>query len=265
MAKKEKTVKQHYRSVWISDIHLGTRGCKSEYLDNFLQSFKTDTLYLVGDIIDGWHLSRGSSYFPQSHIDILRRFLSKARKGTQVKFVVGNHDEFLRNYIDFFEGKDFGNIEIANEFVHTTADGRDLWVIHGDLYDTVTRYHKWVSHLGDISYNVLISVNGVFNYFRAKFGLGYWSLSAYLKHKVKQAVEFINSFEEALANECKKRGHAGVVCGHIHQAEIKDLDGVTYYNDGDWVESCTALVEDFDGNIEIVQWHMIDHEIVEEE
>jgi UDP-2,3-diacylglucosamine pyrophosphatase LpxH len=264
MSKKEIS-KQHYRTVWISDVHLGTRGCKAEYLDNFLQSIKTDNLYLVGDIIDGWHLSRGASYFPQAHVDILRRFLSKARKGTKVFYVVGNHDEFLRKYLDFFEDKDFGNLEVADEFVHTTADGRELWVIHGDLYDGVTRYHKWISHLGDIAYNALVAINSLFNHFRAKFGLGYWSLSAYLKHKVKQAVEFINSFEDAVANECKKRGHDGVVCGHIHHAEIKDLDGVTYYNDGDWVESCTALVEHHDGTMEIIQWHIIDHEIVEDE
>jgi len=263
MAKK--SVKPHYRSIWISDIHLGTRGCQAKYLDNFLTSIKCDNLYLVGDIIDGWNMSRGPSYFPQEHVDILRKFLNKARKGTKVFYVVGNHDEFLRKYLDFLEDKDFGNLEIADEFVHETADGRKLWVLHGDLYDGVTRYHKWVSHMGDIAYNLLLALNSAYNYFRAKFGMGYWSLSAYLKHKVKGAVEFICSFEDAVANECKKRGHDGVVCGHIHHAEIKDLNGVTYYNDGDWVESCTALVEDFDGNIEIVQWHVITHDVEEDE
>jgi UDP-2,3-diacylglucosamine pyrophosphatase LpxH len=257
--------KQHYRSVWISDIHLGTRGCKAKYLDNFLSATKCDNLYLVGDIIDGWNMGRGPSYFPQAHVNILRKFLNKSRKGTKIKYIVGNHDEFLRKYLDFFEDKDFGNIEIADEFIHETADGRKLWIVHGDLYDGVTRYHKWVSHLGDIGYNALVGLNSVYNHFRAKFGYGYWSLSAYIKHRVKGAVDFIFSFEDALSSECKKRGLDGVVCGHIHHAEIKDLNGITYYNDGDWVESCTALVEDFHGNMEIIQWHKIDHDIEESE
>lgn len=252
--------KLQYRTVWISDIHLGTRGCKAKYLDSFLSNIKTDNLYLVGDIVDGWNMGRGASYFPQQHVNILRKFLSKSRKGTKVFYVIGNHDEFLRKYLDFFEDTDFGNIQIADEFVHETADNRKLWVIHGDLYDGVTRYHKWVSHLGDIAYNTLIALNSVFNNIRQRFGLGYWSLSAYLKHKVKQAVKFINSFEDAVAKECTKRKYDGVVCGHIHHAEIKKIGDITYYNDGDWVESCTALVEHHEGAIEIVKWHNIDHD-----
>ena len=249
--------KDQYKTIWISDIHLGTKGCQSTLLDNFLSSVKCEQLYLVGDIIDGWNLSRSSSYFPQEHVNILRRFLSKARKGTKIYYVVGNHDEFLRKYLDFFESKDLGNIHIANEFVHTTVDGKQLWVIHGDLYDGVTRYHKWISHAGDMAYNTLIAINGIFNKIRQRMGLGYWSLSAYLKHKVKQAVEFIVSFEDTVINECKKKGYDGVICGHIHHAEIKTIDDVTYYNDGDWVESCTALVENFNGTIEIIKWHTI--------
>ena len=256
----ENTEKVHYRTVWISDIHLGTRGCKVKYLDSFLASAKMDNLYLVGDIIDGWNLSRGMSYFPQEHVNILRRFLSKARRGTKVKYVVGNHDEFLRKYLDFFTDKDFGNIEIADEFVHETITGKKLWVIHGDLYDGVTRYHKWISHIGDVSYNFLIAMNSLYNEGRQRLGMGYWSLSSYIKHKVKSAVEFITSFEDAVANECKKRKYDGVVCGHIHHAEIKDINGITYHNDGDWVESCTALVEHLDGRIEIIQYHTIGHE-----
>lgn len=251
--------KKSYRSIWISDTHLGTRGCKAKYLDNFLQSTKSEYLYLVGDIIDGWAMTRGH-YFPQSHVNIIRRVLSRSRKGTKVCYVIGNHDEFLRKYLDFFEGMDFGNIEINNEFIHKTLDGRDLWVMHGDLYDGVTRYHKWVSHLGDMAYSLLIHLNSLYNNMRQRFGMGYWSLSAYLKHRVKEAVSFITSFEETVANECKKRDYDGVVCGHIHHAEMKDVDGVTYYNDGDWVESCTALVEHHDGTFEIIRWHVIDHE-----
>lgn len=251
--------KTYYRSVWVSDTHLGTKSCKAEYLDDFLHSFECENLYLVGDIVDGWAMARGSTYFPQSHVNVLRRFLNKARHGTIVKYVIGNHDEFLRKYTDFLHATEIGNIQISDEFVHTTLDGKKLWVVHGDLYDGVTRYHKWLAHLGDIGYTVLLKLNAWFNTMRAKFGFGYWSLSAYIKGKVKKAVQFIDSFELALAKECKKKGYDGVVCGHIHHAEIKDIGGVTYYNDGDWVESCTALVEHLDGKIEIIKWHTITH------
>jgi UDP-2,3-diacylglucosamine pyrophosphatase LpxH len=254
---KQKTA---YRTVWISDIHLGTRGSKVEYLDDFMSSIECENLYLVGDIVDGWQMSRGSTYFPQSHVDIIRRFLNKARQGTNVFYVVGNHDEFFRKYMDFITTFDIGNIKIADEFVHVTADGRKIWVTHGDLYDGVTRYHAWVSHLGDMGYTALIALNGWFNKIRKMMRRPYWSLSAFIKHKVKKAVEFINSFEDAVARQCKKMGYDGVVCGHIHHAEIKDMDGITYYNDGDWVESCTALVEHMDGRMEIVTWAQVGHE-----
>lgn len=253
--------KTRYRTVWISDIHLGTKGCKHQYLDDFLHSIECDTLFLVGDIIDGWAMSRGSTYFPQGHVNIVRRFLNKARHGCKVKYVIGNHDEMLRKYHDFLYNLNFGNVEIADEFDHITADGRKLWVTHGDLYDGITRYHKWVSHFGDLAYTVLIQANRYFNSIRKMFGAPYWSLSAYLKKKVKRAAEFINSFEDAVSHEAHKRGVDGVVCGHIHFAEIKDLNGVTYYNDGDWVESCTALVEHDDGRMEIIKWHTITHEL----
>lgn len=249
-----------YRTVWISDVHLGTRGSKVQYLDNFMASIECENLYLVGDIIDGWQMGRRSTYFPQSHVDILRRFLNKARHGTKVFYVVGNHDEVLRKYMDFIVNADFGNIKIADEFIHTTADGRKIWVTHGDLYDGVVRLHKWVSHLGDMGYTALIALNGWFNKVRKILGRPYWSLSAFVKHKVKKAVEFINSFEDAVATQCKKMGYDGVVCGHIHHAEIKDINGITYYNDGDWVESCTALVEHLDGKMELITWHKITHE-----
>lgn len=248
-----------FRSVWISDVHLGTKGCKADYLDNFLAAIKCKHLYLVGDIIDGWCMGRGPTYFPQEHVNIIRRFLNKARKGTNIYYIIGNHDEFLRRYHDFFD-KDLGNISIDNEFEHTTVDGRRLWVIHGDLYDGVIRYHKWVSHLGDRGYQLLIWLNRYFNVIRRCFGAPYWSLSAFLKHKVKRAVEFINSFETTVAKECERRRYDGVVCGHIHHAEIKQIGNITYYNDGDWVESCTALVEHHDGRMELIQWHTVDHE-----
>jgi UDP-2,3-diacylglucosamine pyrophosphatase LpxH len=254
---KQKTA---YRTVWISDVHLGTHGSKVEYLDDFMSKMECDNLYLVGDIIDGWNMSRSSTYFPQSHVNIIRRFLNKARQGTKVYYVVGNHDEFLRKYTDFITNFDIGNIKIADEFIHTTADGKRLWVTHGDLYDGVTRYHRWISHLGDIGYQLLISLNSTFNKARKILRRPYWSLSAYIKHKVKSAVEFIGSFEDAVAKQCKTMGYDGVVCGHIHHAEIKNINGIVYHNDGDWVESCTALVEHFDGRIEIITWHKVDHE-----
>lgn len=246
---------QQYRTVWISDVHLGTKGCSAEQLDQFLQSIKCDTLYLVGDIFDGWCMSTGKTFFTQDHVNVVRRILSKARKGTNVFYVIGNHDEFLRKYEEFFAENEFGNIHIANEFVHTTVDGRKLWIVHGDLYDGVTRYHKWVVKLGAKGYNLLIYFNRIYNNIRAKFGMGYWSLSAYVKYKTRRAIEFIDSFEQTVASECKKRGYHGVVCGHIHHAEIKEIDGVTYHNDGDWVESRTALVEHYDGKIELIYWN----------
>jgi UDP-2,3-diacylglucosamine pyrophosphatase LpxH len=245
--------KNHYRSVWISDLHLGSRGCNHRELKHFLQSFKTDTLYLVGDIIDGWALKNGSSYFPQGHVDIIRRFLQKSKKGTSVKYIIGNHDEFLRNYLDFFD-RGIGSIEIVNETVHETVDGRKLWVIHADLYDKVILHNQWIAHIGDRCYTWLITINIFYNYIRRKLGYGYWSLSSYLKYKVKMAVQFITAFEETVAYECKKRGYDGVICGHIHHAEMKNIEGIQYFNCGDWVESCTAITEDFEGNFNIIYW-----------
>ena len=255
-------MKHKYRTVWISDTHLGTRGCQAKYLDDFLVNIKCDTLYLVGDIIDAWHMGKGATYFPQSHVNVIRRVLTFAKKGTAVKYVVGNHDEFIRKLLDF--ELTWGNIEFANEFIHKTVDGKELLVVHGDLYDTVVRYHKWIAYLGDTAYTLLIETNRWFNIVRVKLNLPYWSLSAYLKRQVKGAVQFINSFDDALARECKNRNLHGVVCGHIHHAEIKEIDDVLYCNDGDWVESCTALVEHFDGKLEIIQWHKIGHEKTDE-
>ncbi len=255
-----KSDKPHYRSVWVSDVHLGTRGCKAAYLDDFLAAIECDNLYLVGDIIDGWAMSRGTIYFPQEHVNILRRFLNKARKGSRVTYVIGNHDEFLRKYIEDLAALGFGNIRIVNECVHRTADNKTLWITHGDLYDVVIRYHRWLAYLGDRGYDFLLWLNRHFNWLRAKFGVPYWSLSAYVKNRVKQALEFINSFEETLARECASRGYNGVVCGHIHKAVMKTVGGVLYCNDGDWVESCTALVEHDDGRLEIIQWHIVSHD-----
>ena len=236
-----------YRTLWISDVHLGTRGCQAEALLAFLRSVECETLYLVGDIVDGWRLQRGW-YWPAAHSELVQEVLGRAQRGARVIFVPGNHDECARGYL----GMTVGGIRIEGEVIHKTADGRRLWVTHGDEFDGVVRYAKWLAFLGDTAYQTALATNRWFNLIRRRLGMPYWSLSAYLKHKVKNAVQFISNFESALAEEAKRRGVDGVVCGHIHHAEMRDIDGVLYCNDGDWVESCTALAEHMDGRLEIV-------------
>ncbi len=241
--------KLRHRTVWISDIHLGTPGCNADMLLEFLKAIQPETLYLVGDIIDGWKLKRGW-YWPQRHNDVVRRVLKMAAKGTRVVYIPGNHDEVLRPYA----GLSLGGVEIALEAIHTTADGRRLLVCHGDEFDAVVLYHRWLAWAGDIGYELLLKLNVQFNRVRRQFGLPYWSISAHIKKRVKNAVAFIGRFEQAVADAARLRGLDGVVCGHIHSAEIRDFDGITYLNDGDWVESCTALAEHDDGRIEIIDW-----------
>jgi len=241
--------RSRFRSIWISDVHLGTRGCKADHLLDFLRSTDSTTLYLVGDIVDGWQLKR-SWYWPESHDQVVQTLLRKARKGTRVVYVPGNHDEVFRRYF----GVHFAGIEVRQDAVHVTADGRRLLVLHGDLFDNIVRYARWVALLGDVAYQLALELNTWFNVVRRKFGLPYWSLSAYLKHKVKNAVQFVADYEKAVADEAQRRGVDGVVCGHIHHAEMRQLSGVLYCNDGDWVESCTALVEHLDGRLEILRW-----------
>ena len=240
---------RHYRAIWISDIHLGTSGCKAEFLLDFLRVNESDQLYLVGDIVDGWQLKRGW-YWKQSHNDVVQKVLRKARKGTKVTYIVGNHDEVLREFL----GLRFGEILIENEAVHELRDGRRLWVTHGDLFDGVIQYAKWLAYLGDTAYTMALKVNDHFNYLRNKMGMSYWSLSQYLKHRVKNAISFITAFEEALTTEARRRGYDGVVCGHIHRPEIREIDGTLYCNDGDWVESLSALVETHEGELKLVYW-----------
>ncbi len=238
-----------YRAIWISDVHLGTPGCKAEFLLDFLKHCDCDTLYLVGDVIDGWRLRKGWTW-RQSHNDVVQKILRKARKGTRVIYVPGNHDEFAREYV----GHAFGGIDVVAEAVHVTADGKRLLVTHGDLFDGVVLHAKWLALLGDSLYTFILVLNHWFNRVRARCGFGYWSLSQYLKHRVKDAVTFIADFEQALVDEARRRGFDGVVCGHIHKAEIRTVDGILYCNDGDWVESLTALVEDRHGKLSIVEW-----------
>jgi UDP-2,3-diacylglucosamine pyrophosphatase LpxH len=237
------------RTVWISDLHLGTPGCQAAALLDFLRSVDCDTLYLVGDIVDGWQLRR-SWYWPQAHNDVVQKILRKARKGTRVVFVPGNHDEFARRYASH----SFGGVEVVEDCVHTTADGRRLWITHGDLFDGVIQCAKWLAYVGDAAYEFSLKVNRWLNRARARLGLPYWSLSRYLKLKVKRAVSYVGDFESAVAREARRRQVHGVVCGHIHHAEMRDIDGILYCNDGDWVESLTALVEHPDGRLEILDW-----------
>ncbi|MBC7213249.1 UDP-2,3-diacylglucosamine diphosphatase [Pseudomonas mosselii] len=241
--------KLRVRTLWISDVHLGTRDCQAEHLAHFLKGYQAERIYLVGDIIDGWKL-RGGIYWPQAHTNVIRRLLTLSKRGTELIYVTGNHDEFLRRYSKLI----LGNIQLVDEAEHLTVDGRRLLVIHGDQFDVITRYHRWLAFLGDRAYEFTLVLNRWLNHWRARYGYGYWSLSAYLKHKVKGAVNFISDFEDAIAHECTRRGFQGVVCGHIHHAEIRRVGEVEYLNCGDWVESCTALIEHWDGRIELYRF-----------
>ena len=240
-----------YRTVFISDTHLGTRGCRSDFLADFLRRVSCQQLYLVGDIIDGWRL-RKSWYWDENHDEVLRLILSQARGGTEVTYIPGNHDEMFRAWLPI--GLEIGGVRLRKDAVHTTADGKRLLVMHGDEFDSVVRYAKFLALLGDGAYTTALVVNRWFNAVRRKLGYPYWSLSAWLKRQVKGAVKAIDRYETALANEAKRRGFDGVVCGHIHHAEMREVNGVLYMNDGDWVESCTALVEHHDGRMELIDW-----------
>jgi UDP-2,3-diacylglucosamine pyrophosphatase LpxH len=239
----------NYRAVFISDLHLGTPGCQAGELLDFLKAYPSDSLYLIGDIVDGWQLRR-KWFWPQSHNDVVQKLLKRARKGCRIIFVPGNHDEFARQ----FAGLHFGGVEVAMEAVHETATGKRLWVVHGDYFDAVVQNAKWLAYLGDNLYEISLKLNRHLNNLRGRLGLPYWSLSAYLKHKVKSALNYVTEFETAVAREARHRGHHGVVCGPIHRAEMREIDGTLYCNDGDWVESRTALVEHADGRLELVHW-----------
>ena len=240
-----------YRSIFVSDVHLGTRDCKADQLNNFLKHNSCDTLYLVGDIIDAWRIQQNKWRWKQSHTNVVRRVLGHAKRGTRVVYVAGNHDEFLRPMIPY--GFSFGLIEIHNQIEHIGADSKHYLVVHGDMFDGITRLAPWLSFLGDTAYDLILIWNTRFNWMRHKFGFGYWSLSQYLKQRVKKAVDFIFQFEKNLVAYCKKRGFDGVICGHIHNSEIKLIDNIWYSNTGDWVESCTALCETHDGDWIIIQ------------
>jgi UDP-2,3-diacylglucosamine pyrophosphatase LpxH len=238
-----------YRSLFISDLHLGTKGAQAEALLEFLREHDAETIYLVGDIVDGWRL-RSSWYWPQAHNDVIQKLLRKARKGARIVYVPGNHDEFLREFC----GLHFGDIEIAETTMHDAADGRRYLVMHGDAFDLVVNHARWLAFLGDWAYVAALALSTRINIVRRRLGFTYWSLSAWAKARVKNAVSFIGRFEETLAAEAKRHGVDGVICGHIHSAAMRDFGGFTYINTGDWVESCTAVVEHRDGRMEIIRW-----------
>jgi UDP-2,3-diacylglucosamine pyrophosphatase LpxH len=238
------------RAIFLSDIHLGTRGCQAERLLEFLREHESEYLFLVGDIVDFWAMSR-SIHWTAKQNTVVQKVLRRARHGEQVFLIPGNHDEALREYA----GAAFGDIQVVKEFIHTTAAGRRYLVIHGDEFDQVTRYHRWVAVLGDIAYNVLVRINGWLSWLRRHLKRpGYWSLSGFAKRKVKRAVSFIFDFEDSVVRAVRERGVDGVICGHIHSAVMRDIDGIHYVNCGDWVDSCTAVVEHFDGRMELIQW-----------
>jgi UDP-2,3-diacylglucosamine pyrophosphatase LpxH len=240
-----------FRTVFISDTHLGTRGCRGDFLADFLSKITCERLFLVGDIVDGWRL-RKSWYWDDAHDEVLRHLLAHARRGTKIVYVPGNHDEMFRSWMQF--GLELAGIRFRRDAIHTTARGERLLVLHGDEFDSVVRYARFLAVLGDCGYTLALTLNRWFNALRRRLGYPYWSLSAWLKFQVKEAVKAIDRFEAAVAQEAKRRGCDGVVCGHIHHAEMREIDGVLYINDGDWVESCTALVEHADGRLELLDW-----------
>lgn len=243
------TPERRYRTLFLSDLHLGAKVSQAHLLLDFLKHNDADTIYLVGDIVDGWKLRKGW-HWPQAHNDVVQKVLRKARKGARVIYVPGNHDEFARDYI----GLTFGGIEVAPEAIHETADGRRMLVIHGDQFDIVVCNARWLAYLGDWAYELAISANTLVNRARRLFGVGYWSLSAWAKMKVKNAVNFIGDYESTLAAEAARRGVDGVICGHIHHATIRTIGNILYVNTGDFVESCTAVAEHPDGSLEVLHW-----------
>ena len=241
------------RSLFLSDIHLGSKASKADFLLDFLRVYEAETIFLVGDIVDGWRLKR-SWYWPQNCNDVVQKLLRKGRKGARIVYVPGNHDDFLRE----FPGVHFGGIEVAQNFIHEAADGKRYLILHGDEFDVVVRNARFIAHLGDWAYDAAIALNVWIARLRRVLGLPYWSFSAWAKLQVKRAVNFIGEFQRVVADEARRHNVDGVICGHIHHAVIEDIDGVTYINTGDWVESCTAVVEHFDGSMELIRWQNVE-------
>lgn len=240
-----------YKSIFISDIHLGTKFSKTKELLNFLKHTESENLILVGDIVDGWAIKR-KFIWPQTHSDVIQKILKKARKGTKVSFITGNHDEFIRPFVPLILGD---SLNICNELDYVALNGKKYYITHGDFFDSITMTKKWLAILGDYGYDLLLHLNSVLNFLRKKIGIQkYWSLSKYVKDSVKSSVSFINDFESVLSKHAKNKGYDGIICGHIHKAEIRNIDSVEYLNCGDWVESCTAIVETYEGKFKIINW-----------
>lgn len=239
-----------YKTIFISDVHLGSSNCNAEALLEFLKNFDSEILYLNGDIIDFWRM-KSKIYWPQAHNDVIQKILRKARKGTKIKYIVGNHDEGLREFLHFSLA--LGNIELKNEDVYYSGNKKIL-VIHGDQFDQVVKYAKWLAKLGDTGYTILLKTNQIVNWVRRRFGFGYWSLSAYIKHRVKSTVNFIGNYERAVGHACTDHKCEGIMTGHIHCPEIKTVNGILYLNSGDWCESLSAIVEDYEGIFHLIQY-----------
>jgi UDP-2,3-diacylglucosamine pyrophosphatase LpxH len=249
-----------YKSLIISDVHLGTKGCQADKLLEFFKFSRSENLYLVGDIIDVWAMQK-TFYWPQQHNDVIQKILRKARHGTKVFYIIGNHDEVFRKFIPMH----FGDINIVNRVIHETQLGKKYLVVHGDAWDGVMKYAKWLSKLGSIAYGALLRLNIVINFFRKLRGKSYWSLAKFLKYKVKNAVKYIGEYERTVSEYAKRKKYDGIICGHIHHAEDQNFDGINYLNCGDWVESCTALAEKYDGTFEIIYWDNVRKEFVTED
>jgi UDP-2,3-diacylglucosamine pyrophosphatase LpxH len=250
-----------YRTIWISDLHLGSTQCQADVLLDFLKHNESEKLYLVGDIIDFWSLSK-KMYWPRDHNTVIQKVLRKARHGTQVIYIPGNHDENVRDYDNYV----FGDIIVKNSDVHASSAGKQFLVVHGDEYDTIARYNKWVAKLGSEGYDFLLWLNRFLRIFRRWFGIqSNFSLAAFVKFKVKNLVQFISDYEESIVSTLQDQSLDGVICGHIHHAEIKEIDGFLYVNTGDFVESCSAIVEHFNGTLELVKWHKTESAITHDE
>jgi UDP-2,3-diacylglucosamine pyrophosphatase LpxH len=244
----------HYRTIWLSDLHLGTTACKSEELHQFLKNNSSDILYLNGDIIDILAMKR-KRYWPQSHNLIIQKFLKISRKGTKIRYSIGNHDYYIRSLLDDASGvAELGDIDIANEFIHTTNKNKKILVIHGDSFDGAIRMFPLIYYIGDKMYDFIVYINTIYNWFRKRFGYNYWSLAGYLKSKVKGAISFVNNFEKLIIGEAYKRGVDGIFLGHLHSPALKVIEGIIYGNDGDGVDNLTALVEEEDGTIKLIRW-----------
>ena len=248
------------RSIFLSDLHLGTRACQAGRLLEFLRSYSAENVFLVGDIVDFWAMQRSIVWTPEQNT-FVQKILRRARHGERVVFIPGNHDEALRDYL----GIAFGDIEVVGEYVHELADGRRFLLLHGDQFDQITRHHRWIAVLGDVMYELLVRLNAVISLVRRRLGItGYWSLAGYAKRRVKSALQFIFDFEDSAIHAARQRGLDGIICGHIHSATIREVDGVSYVNCGDWVDSCTAIVEHLDGRLELIAWDSRERVALEE-